>query len=263
MQMMNPILIRSLIAGLITSFLCAVIGVFVVVRKMSFFAHAVSHSALTGVAIGYLLNLNPFAFAIGFGLLTGLSVSYLVEKSKLFTDTVIGILLPFTMSIGLILLSFVKGYKPDVMSYLFGDILATNISDIFIIVFVGLFSLVLVFALFKQFVLLSIDRDYGEIRGYRVELLDYTFMFLVSLIVLLSTKIVGIILVSALVVIPSATAIKFASNLKQTFIISVVVGVLGTILGIVFSFSFNLPTGPSIVTVISLIFLLSFLYKKG
>lgn len=259
---MSPIIIRSLVAGILTSFLCALIGVFVVIRKMSFFAHAVSHASLAGVAVAYLTNSNPFLGAIGVGLLTGLGVSYFVERSSLFTDTVIGILLPFSMSIGLILVSFVQGYKPDLMSYLFGDILSTSKFDIILIIFISIPILIAVFLLLKIFVLVAVDRDFAKIRGHNVSAIDYIFMAILSLIVLISTKIVGIILVSALVVIPPATALNVSKNMKETFIYSVVFGVFGTILGIIASYAFNLPTGPAIVFVISVLFLISLLFKK-
>ncbi|MGB9832475.1 MAG: metal ABC transporter permease [Caldisericum sp.] len=260
---MNPIIIRSLIAGVLTSFLCALIGVFVVLRKMSFFAHAVSHASLAGVALAYLTNTNPFVGAIGVGLLTGVGVSYFVEKSQLFSDTIIGILLPFSMSIGLILVSFVKGYKPDLMSYLFGDILSTSKFDIYLIIAISIPVIIITAILMKRFILISVDIDLAKIRGYNVILIDYIFMAILSLIVLISTKIVGIILVSALVVIPPATALNISRNMRETFIYSVIFGIAGSILGIGASYILNLPTGPAIIFVISVIFLLSLLFKKS
>jgi len=261
--MMNPILVRTFIAGISVSFLCAVVGVFIVARKMAFFVHAVSHSALTGVAIGYLLGTSPFLSSIGFGIIAGVSVSYLIEKSKLFVDTVIGILLPFTMSIGLILLSFVRGYKPDVMSYLFGDILSTGKRDLLLLIVISIFVISLIALFLKTFILIALDRDFAKIKGYKVEMLDYLFMFVVSLVVLLATKVVGIILVSALVVIPAATAMNVSKSLKETFWLSILFGIFGTALGIFISYMFNLPTGPAIVSIISIIFLLSFLFKRN
>ncbi|BAL80670.1 ABC transporter permease protein [Caldisericum exile AZM16c01] len=260
---MNPIIIRTLLVGILTSFLCALIGVFVVIRKMSFFAHAVSHASLAGVALAYLTNTNPFIGAIGVGLLTGLGVSYFVEKSQLFSDTIIGILLPFSMSVGLILVSFVKGYKPDLMSYLFGDILSTSKFDVILILVISIPILVLALFLMRRFILIAIDSDFARIRGYNVIAIDYIFMAVLSLIVLISTKIVGIILVSALVVIPPATALNISKNMRETFIYSVVFGVAGSVLGILASYVFNLPTGPAIVFVISMIFLISLMFKKS
>jgi len=260
---MSPIVIRSLVAGILTSFLCALVGVFVVVRKMSFFAHAVSHASLAGVAIAYLTNTNPFLCAIGMGLLTGLAVSYFVERSRLFEDTIIGILLPFTMSVGLILISFIKGYKPDLMSYLFGDILSTSRFDIYLIIGISIPVLLLMFLLLKRFILIAVDRDFAKIRGHNISFLDYIFMAILSLVVLISTKIVGIILVSALVVIPPGTALNLSRNMKETFIYSIAFGIVGSIVGIFASYAFNLPTGPAIVFVISIVFLISLLFKKS
>lgn len=254
--------LRAIVVGVISGFLCAFIGVFVILRKMAFFSHAIAHIALTGVAIGFLVNVNPLASALGFSVVVGMLIPPLIEKSRLSVDTIIGILLPSSMAIGVILLGFVKGYKPDLLSYLFGDILAVSSKDLYIILGLAVFSIVLMYFIFNETTIISFDEDWAKVSGIRVKYLNYLFVLLLSLIVVISIKIVGIILVSALVIIPGAAAINIAKNLRETFIYSILIGVLGELVGIIASYFLNIPTGPSIVLTISIIFILTLRRRK-
>jgi zinc transport system permease protein len=260
--MIHGFLLRALVAGIISGFLCAFIGIFVILRKMAFFSHAIAHVSLTGVAIGLLTNVNPLAGALGFAVVVGMLIPPLIEKSRLAVDTIIGILLPSSMAIGVILLGFVKGYKPDLLSYLFGDILAVSSKDLYIILGLAIFSIVLMYFIFDETSIISFDEDWAKASGINVKNLNYIFMLLLSLIIVISIKIVGIILVSALVIIPGAAAINIAKNLRQTFIYSTLIGVLGSLIGIIASYFLNIPTGPSIVLTISIIFILTLRRQK-
>ncbi len=253
---------RALAAGIITSILCAFVGVFVITRKMAFFANAVAHSSLTGIAIGFLANTNPFWSAIGFGALVGIGIGYLYRKSVLFIDTVIGIFLPSSMALGIILIGFVKGYKPSLLSYLFGDILAVTNSDLYIISVLSLISFIFLIAFFHEIIIISLDEDWARVKGVAVNPIDYTFFVILSLIIVVSTKIVGIILVSALIVIPPASAMNVARNFKETMIYSILFGIISAILGIWFSYMFNISTGPSIVITASIIFAITLIVRR-
>ncbi len=260
--MIHGFFMRAIIAGIISGFLCAFIGVFVILRKMAFFSHAIAHISLTGVAIGFLVNVNPLATAIGFAVVTGMLIPPLIEKSKLSVDTVIGILLAASMSLGVVLLGFVKGYKPDLISYLFGDILAVSSKDLYIIITLAAFSIVLMYFIFNEISTISFDEDWAKISGIKVKYFNYLFILLLSLIIVISIKIVGIILVSALVIVPGAAAINIAKNFRETFIYSIIIGVLGSFVGIIASYFLNIPTGPSIVLTISIMFILTLRRRK-
>jgi len=260
--MIHGFFMRAIIAGIISGFLCAFIGVFVILRKMAFFSHAIAHISLTGVAIGFLVNVNPLATAIGFAVVTGMLIPPLIEKSKLSVDTVIGILLAASMSLGVVLLGFVKGYKPDLISYLFGDILAVSSKDLYITITLAAFSIVLMYFIFNEISTISFDEDWAKISGIKVKYFNYLFILLLSLIIVISIKIVGIILVSALVIVPGAAAINIAKNFRETFIYSIIIGVLGSFVGIIASYFLNIPTGPSIVLTISIMFILTLRRRK-
>jgi zinc transport system permease protein len=253
---------RALIAGVVSSILCAFVGVFVVTRKMAFFANAVAHSSLTGIAIGFLANTNPFGTAIGFGALVGVGIIYLYRKSLLFIDTIIGIFLPTSMALGIILIGFVKGYKPSLLSYLFGDILAVTKSDLYIISILSLISLLFLGAFFQEIIVISLDEDWAHVKGMAVNPIDYAFFVILSLIIVVSTKIVGIILVSALIVIPPASAMNIAKNFRQTMIYSVMFGITSAVIGIWLSYIFNISTGPSIVVTAGLIFIITLILRR-
>ncbi|MGB9694870.1 MAG: metal ABC transporter permease [Caldisericaceae bacterium] len=260
--MIYPFLVRAFASGVIVALLSAFIGVFVVLRRMAFFAHAVAHASLTGVAIGLVANSNPFVSAIAFGALTGVSVAYLIEKSKLFVDTIIGVLLPSTMALGLIIISFIRSYKPDLMSYLFGDILAVSTQDVIIISIIAFVSFLFILIFFNEITLVSLDEEWAKVRGLNVRLINYIFYILLSLIVVIGTKVAGIILVSALIVIPPASAQNVARSFKETMILSVVFGFASAVFGTSISYILNIPTGPSIVAILSLIFLITILFRR-
>jgi zinc transport system permease protein len=253
---------RALFTGIISSILCASIGVFVVTRKMSFFANAVAHSSLAGVAIGYLANTSPFGSAIAFGAFVGLGIGYLYRKSVLFIDTVIGIFLPSSMALGVILIGFVHGYKPDLISYLFGDILAVSLSDMYITIGLSIIVLIFMSVFFYEIVAMSLDEDWAKVKGIPVEIIDYIFFVILALVIVVSTKTVGIILVSALVVIPPASAMNVAHSFKSTMLYSIIFGITSAVLGILFSYLLNISTGPTIVLTAFIIFLITIVIRR-
>jgi len=256
---MPQFLVRALIAGIIASVLCAFVGVFVTLRKMAFFANAVAHSSLAGVAIGFFTGTNPLLTATGFSVVIGVSIGYLYRKSLLFIDTIIGIFLPSAMAVGIILLSLVKGYKPDLLSYLFGNILAVSQKDLYLIGILSVITFIFLLVFFYEITLISFDEDWARVKGIPVVAIDYIFFIILALIVVISTKVVGIILVSALVVIPPASALNISKSFHGTVIYSVLFGILSAVGGIFASYVLDLPTGPIIVLTAGVIFLITLL----
>ncbi len=259
---MPGFLVRALVAGVVSAILCAFVGVFVVTRKMAFYANAIAHSSLAGVAIGYLANQSPFESALLFGVFVGIGIGYLYRKSVLFIDTIIGIFLPSSMALGVILIGFVRGYKPDLLSYLFGDILAVSLKDLYMIVGLSVVSFLFFGFLFYEITMISFDEDWAKVKGVQVNLIDYLFFAILSLIIVASTKTVGIILVSALIVIPPASSMNVARSFKETIIYSVAFGVASAILGIWASYVLNISTGPAIVLTATGIFLITLIVRR-
>ncbi|MFO7928543.1 MAG: metal ABC transporter permease [Candidatus Humimicrobiaceae bacterium] len=256
-----PFMQRALISGIIIGVTCSFIGVFVILNKMSFFANAVAHSSLAGIAIGFFMGLNPIVTAVIFGIIIGILVSFLKNKSVLSVDTIIGIFLPSSMAIGVLVISLIEGYKPDLLSYLFGNILAVDRFYLYLSLGLGILVLVLLSLFFKQYIFITFDRELARIQGIKVVLYDYIFVILLATTVIISTKIVGIILVSALVVIPPASSKNISSNFIQMVFFSILFGFVSSISGLVLSYYLNLASGATIIMVSAFIFLISLLLK--
>jgi len=253
---------RALISGLLISIISSIIGSYLVLRGMTFMGSGISHSAFGGIALGILLGINPLILAIFFALLIVWFIPYIKRKIRLREDVTIGIFYTTAMALGAIFLTFHKGYTVDLFGYLFGNILAVNIEDI---IFSSLFLLVLIIFEAKNYwkiVYLVFDPTSAEVSGINTFLLEETILSLSAIAIVLSCKLIGIILISALLVIPVSIVLPWSKSLKEVIIFSSIIGFLGIFLGLVLSFYLNLPSGAVIITLLTLLFLLSFLRRK-
>lgn len=252
---------RALVVGVFVGIICSFIGVFIILQKMSFFADAIAHSSLAGIAIGFLSGINPIISAVLFGIFIAICISYLKNKTSLSIDTIIGIFLPTSMAIGILMIGFIDSYKPDLFSYLFGNILTVDRFYLYLTLGLGVGVLIVLSFLFKRFIFITFDRELANLQGIKVVLLDYVFIILLAIVVIISTKIVGIILVSALVIIPPAAAKNISSSFKQMVFFSILFGFLSSVVGLISSYYLNLASGATIVIVSMLLFGLTFLLK--
>ncbi len=256
-----PFMERALAAGVLLAFLLAVLGVFVVLRNMAFFSDGIAHASLAGVAAGILLSINPLLTAIVVSALFAAIIHFLQKKYKLSGDTAIGILFTSGMALGVLLISTQPGYQPELMSFLFGNILAiTNMELIIIGVFTVLITM-LVFVYLKTLILVSLDEETAKISGTKVNVFQLFSNVILAVAVVLGIKVFGIILVSALLIIPVATAKLFSKSFKKLVIISVVLSEIIVISGIFASYNFDLPTGPTIVLTGTVLFVIAALYN--
>lgn len=261
-----PFLQRALVVGVLIGLTTAVLGVFVTLRKMSFFSDAISHSALVGIALGILLDVNPFLAAVGFVVLIALSMGFVSERSKLSPDTVIGVFFSSSVALGVLIISLLKGYRADLFAYLFGDILAVNQTDVRMSVVLACVVLGVMFWKGKAWIRLSLNPDMAQVDGLRVKLYDYLFLIIMALTVAVALKVIGIILVSALVIIPAAAAKGFARNFRGLMIWSMFISIISAVVGLFLSFQFDTSSGPTIVLVATAFFLISFIpqyLRKG
>jgi zinc transport system permease protein len=253
---------RALITGIILAVVLAYLGVLVILRKMSFFADGIAHASLAGVAIGVLASFYPLVSAIAFSLLMGLLIYYLEEKSKLSSDTIIGIIFSSGLALGAMLMSFKSGYHPELISFLFGNILAITWLDLIIISAVGLIIILFVKFYYKKLVLISLNEDLAQAQGIRSKRLKLVFYLSLSVAVVLAIKVLGLILASALLIIPVATAKSFAKSLQHLNFLAIFIAIVTVFLGLLVSYYFDLSTGPTIVLLGSVFFFLSLLFKK-
>ncbi len=256
-----PFMQRALVAGVLLAFLLALLGIFVVLRNMAFFSDGIAHASLAGVAAGIVLSLNPLLTAIVVSALFAAIIFFLQKKYKLSGDTAIGILFTSGMALGVLLISTQPGYQPELMSFLFGNILAiTNTELIIIGVFTVLIAL-LVFVYLKTLILVSLDEETAKISGTKVDVFQLLSNVILAVAVVLGIKVFGIILVSALLIIPVATAKLFSSSFKKLVIISVVLSEIIVISGIFASYYYDLPTGPTIVLTGTVLFVIAAVYN--
>ena len=257
-----PFMQRAIIGAVLMGILGGLLGSFVTLRQLSFFSHAVGHAALVGVALGILLNTNPTWMLLPFTLIFGVVVLYLIDKTDLATDSVLSIVLSGALAIGVILTSFIKGYRGNLMAVLFGDILAIDNTDLILTLLVLMASSVFLLSTLPQQILLTLNSDVAQVQGVPVQLYRYSFVVLLSLAVAVAIKAVGVLLVNAFLVIPAATAKLMSHHFNRFLIFSLVVGCTTSIAGMVVSGLFNLASGPSIVFVQFLIFVVVFTWVK-
>jgi zinc/manganese transport system permease protein len=253
-----PFMQRAIAAGILMGVLCGFLGGFVTLRQLSFFSHAVGHAALVGIALGVLLQLDPTWTLLPFTLLFGVAVLYLIDQTDLWSDSILNIVLSGALAIGVILTSFIKGYRGNLMGVLFGDILAVNSIDIGLTFFLLIASVAILLSTLRQQLLLTLNEAVAKVQGVSVQFHRYLFVVLLSLTVAVAIKAVGILLVNAFLVIPASTAKLLSNQFKPYLIGSVTIGALSSLVGMLVSGTLNFPSGPSIVLVQFCFFLLVF-----
>jgi zinc transport system permease protein len=248
---------RALLAGVLLSVLCGILAVFVLLRRMAFIGVGISHSAFGGVALGLLLGLDPLWSGISFAVTVALLIEWARERGKLEEDAAIGILFASAMALGVLFLHLSGTYNVDVFGFLFGNILAVGRRQVVEIAVVTLGVLGVVAAFYKELVFLSFDEEMAWVSGVPVKALRYLFLVLLALVILMAMYLVGIILVSALLVIPGAIARNLSRHLTAMLWVSVGAAVCATLGGLFLSYYLDWPSGATVVLGLSLMFFLS------
>jgi zinc transport system permease protein len=260
--LLYPFLIKSLIIVILIGFVASYYGVFVVQRQMSFLGSGLAHSAFGGVALGILLGFQPLLVAIPFTILTAIFIVYFKEKTSLNNDTLIGIFFSIAVSLGVIFLSLKENYTTDAFAYLFGSLLSVNTNDIYISAILFFLTITTMFKLWARWSYETFDLELAISDKLPVKLDNYLLTIAIATTVVVSIKIVGIILISAYLVLPSAIARFVSKTFFQMTIISIILGVFSGILGLFISIYVDLPSGAVIVLIQSVIFLIMFLLTK-
>ncbi|MBN2380007.1 metal ABC transporter permease [candidate division WOR-3 bacterium] len=241
------------------SFLLSLLGFFVVLRKMSFIGVGIAHAAFGGVALGQLVGVPVLISATLFSVATGLGIGAVTRKGKIKEDTAIGIFFAAGMALGVIFLALKPGYSADLVSYLFGSILAITPVDLWVILGVSLVILVLILLFFKELLASSFDAELARASGIPEAGMFYLLLALVSVGIVISIKIVGIVLVSALLVLPAATALQWSRRWFFVLVLSLFFGLLYTVGGLIISYWLDFPSGATIVILGTVVFTCSLL----
>ncbi|MGC9515101.1 metal ABC transporter permease [Methanocrinis sp.] len=253
---------RALLAGIIASVLCGVIGVYVILNRIVFIGGGIAHTAFGGIGLGYLVGRDPLIFAVLFSVAAALGIGAISDKSRVSEDTAIGVFWAAGMSLGIVFVSVSHGYAPDLFDYLFGNILAVSWSDLLLISVLTLAMLLLVALLYQDLLILSFDPGYGEAVGLPVRELHLLLLCMVALSVVVLIKIVGIILVIALLTIPGAIVRQHSQSLKRIMALAVLLGASFVLAGLTISYQLNIPSGATIILAASGTFFLSTLLAR-
>lgn len=248
---------HALWMGLLCSIACGIIGSYVVIKRISFISGSIAHSAFGGIGLSYLLGINPLLGATGFGMITALLIGYVKFKFKQQEDTLIGVIWALGMAIGIICIQLTQGYAADLFSYMFGNILLISQTDLWIVGSLDVGIIICVGLLFNPLRALTFDEEYAEILNIPVKKIYLLLLELITLTTVILLKAVGIILVIALLTLPAATAKNLTNNLKTMMGLAVGLGCLCTTCGILLSYSLNLPSGPLIIVLSSITYLVS------
>ena len=254
-----PFMHRALMGSILTGFMGGLMGSFTVLRQLSFFSDTLGHSALLGISIGFLLGLDTGWVLLPFAVLFALGVTYFLERTHLWTDALLNIVYSSSLSIGIILLSFRDDYKGGITHLLFGDILAMRTIDLFFSAVLLVACAIFIGLTLRSQILLTLHEPMAIARGVSVSAQRTAFIVLLSLVVGISIKAIGVLLISAFVVIPACAARLLSRTFAQYILISASLGALGAAIGMMVSAFFDLPSGLSIVTVQLAIFLLAML----
>jgi zinc transport system permease protein len=262
---------NAFIAGILIGFAAPLLGVFIVVRRLSLIADALSHVALAGIAASLLLgknfayfaNWNPLYAGMGFSVVGALFVEKLRSIYKHYQELAIPIILSGGIGLSVIFISLADGFNTDLFSYLFGSVSAVSRQDVWTVLAIACVVISIVILLYKELFLLSFDEEYAMISGIRAKLIHFIFIVLVALVIAASMRIVGVLLISSLMTLPVAASIRIAKGFKQAIGYSILFGELSVIAGLLLSYQFDLAPGGTIVMLAVLILLIVIMWKRG
>ena len=252
--LLDDFLVRALIAGIAVALVTGPMGCFIVWRRMAYFGDTMAHAALLGIALGLLVGVAPMAGVVVVTLAIAVIMVFLQPRRWLSSDALLGILSHTALSAGVIAVSLMPNVRVDLMGYLFGDILAVSRTDLMWIAGGGAVGLVILVAIWRPLVAITLDEDLARAEGVAATRTRLVFMCLIALIIALAMKIVGVLLITSLLIIPAATARRFARTPEQMALAAACVGTLAVGLGLGGSFAFDTPSGPSIVVGAALVF---------
>lgn len=244
-------------AGLLASLACGIIGTYVVTKRITFISGGIAHAVLGGMGAAYFFGLNPIHGALVMALFSALVIGLISLHAGQYEDTIIGALWAVGMAVGVIFISRTPGYKVDLMSYLFGNIIMVPASDVWLILGLDLVILALVILLYNQFLAVCFDEEFARLQGVRVDTIYILLLALTAVTVVILIQVVGIILVIALLTLPAAIAQQYARSMIQMMIISVVLGAFFVISGLAVSYGPDLPAGATIIAIAGSFYILA------
>ncbi len=253
---------NALIGGIIVAIVCGLVGLFLILKKEAMIGDGLSHTAFGGIALGLLMGINPLLTALGVSILAVFAISYMRRKKIATSDSAVAIMLALGFSTGLIVISVAGGFNVELFSYLFGSILTIDFSDLLLVSALSAFVLVFIGFFRRELLSIVFDEEDSRIMGIPTNHLTIIFDLLIAVTIVLSIKVIGTILVVALLVIPGLCALKLNLSFKKTLMATTLFSTLATAVGIMVSAMFNVVTAGVIVFVLVAFFLLTLVYKR-
>lgn len=257
----STFIIRAFIGLTLLSLLCGAIGIMVVNFRMAFFSDTISHSAFTGIALGLLFGLNPWVTLVIFGVIIGLGIIKVKRHTELSTDTVIGVFFSTVIALGIAIISARRGLSRDLQSYLFGDILTITEIELTAMILLFLLAVIYIWSTYNKLLMIGLHQDWAFSKGVNTTLYEYSFAALLAIVVTFSIRAVGLLLVTAMLILPAASARNIARNSGTLFWWSGALAFVSSLLGLIASLAWNIATGAAVILVASAIFFGTSLYN--
>lgn len=252
----------ALLAGFLSGIATGITGTFVVVKKVSYLGGGIAHAVMGGLGIAYFLGINPMYGALAFAIFAAVLISVVKMRFRQNEDTVISALWSLGMAIGIIFAYITPGYNVNLLSFLFGNILLVTFENFILLLILDIIVVSLVFIFYRQLVFICFDEEYSRIRGLRVDLLYFILISMIALTVVVLVQTVGVILVIALITLPSAIAAIFTKRIKKMMLLSILLNYIFIFSGIITAFFIDLPAGATIILITGAGYLLAFLIKN-
>jgi zinc transport system permease protein len=249
---------NALMAGLLAAIACGIVGTYVVVKRIIFISGGIAHASFGGIGLGYFIGISPVIGALFFSLASALGIGYITRRTRLPEDTAIGVLWAVGMALGIVFIGLAPGYAPDLFSYLFGNILTVPDSGLLLMLILDVVIIGIVVAFYKEFLALTFDEEYSTVLGIPVEALYLLLLCMIALTVVILLRIVGMILIIALLTIPATLARQFTYDLRKMMLLAIAFGVLLTFGGLWLSYILDLASGATIVLLGGAALLVSF-----
>jgi len=251
---------NALLGSFFAAIACGIIGTYIVVKRLVFISGGITHASLGGLGIGFYFGFNPILSAMLFSVFSAFGIEWMTKKQGVRADSAIAAFWSFGMAVGIIFIFLKAGFAPNISEYLFGNILTITTTDILYLAILSVL-LTFIFLLFKrEIVYTAFDSEFAKTRNLPVKLVEYTMMFFIAVSIVLSIRLVGIVLLLSLLTVPQMTANLFTSDFSKIIAGSVLIGFIGCVAGLFFSYFFNVPSGAFIIFVLILIFFIGKIY---
>ncbi len=253
---------NALLGAVLASIACGVIGAIIIEKNLVMMSGGIAHASFGGVGMGYFLEIEPIIGALFFSILSSLGVGFIKRRTNTDSNTLIGMFWTVGMALGILFINFTPGYPPDMNSYLFGDILTISKFDLLVMLLLDLLIIFIIFSFLNYWRSYLFDEEFIEVLGINVKFMDYLLFVLIACTIVVLIKVVGIILVLALLTAPAAVAKLFTYNLNKMILGAVFLGIFFSITGLYFSYQFSLASGPCIILVAGMVYFIIVLIKR-